>query len=67
MHHIYIDNGLTVGYLSLFCPAVFTEGGQVRGGDQGPHGQAEGGKVSKVLYLVSRIGYTALEVLYHVD
>ena len=32
-----------------FCPTVLTEGGQVRGGDQGPHRQAEGGKVSHAL------------------
>ena len=32
-----------------FCPTVLTEGGQVRGGDQGPHRQAEGGKVSRGL------------------
>lgn len=32
-------------HIIVFCPTVLTEGGQVRGGDQGPHRQAEGGKV----------------------
>lgn len=40
-----------------FCPTVLTEGGQVRGGDQGPHRQAEGGKVSQGLHLESRLIY----------
>ena len=35
-----------------FPLTVLTEGGQVWGGDQGPHRQAEGGTVSEGVYLV---------------
>lgn len=31
-----------------FCPTVLTEGGQVRGGDQGSYRQAEGGELTTV-------------------
>lgn len=34
-------------HIIVFQPIVLTEGGQVRGGDQGPHRQAEGGNVSQ--------------------
>lgn len=42
-------------YQCVFCTTVLTEGGQVRGGDQGPHRQTERGEILPSLYPEFRV------------